>query len=102
VDVPRTRKNEARYSSKSKLSRKAQKRRRQAKRRRTQQLARERKAKTPHIWLTVMWHVASGLPWDWRAGPAGSSERKHLEEMMASLPPRSLITADAGFVGYEL
>jgi hypothetical protein len=102
VDVPRTRKNEERYSSKSKLSRTAQKRRRQAKRRRTQRLARARKANVPHIWLTVMWHVGSGLPWDWRTGPAGSSERKHLEEMMASLPPGSLITADAGFVGYEL
>lgn len=102
VDVPRTRKNEERYSSKSKLSREAQKRRRQAKRRRTQRLARARKANVPHIWLTVMWHVGSGLPWDWRAGPAGSSERKHLEEMIAALPPQSLITADAGFVGYEL
>ena len=77
VDVPRTRKNEERYSSKSKLSREAQKRRRQAKRRRTQRLARARKAKVPHIWLTVMWHVGSGLPWDWRAGPADSSERRH-------------------------
>jgi len=102
VDVPRTRKNEERYSSKSKLSREAQKRRRQAKRRRTQRLARARKAKVPHIWLTVMWHVGSGLPWDWRAGPADSSERRHLEEMLAALPPGSLITADAGFVGYEL
>ena len=34
VDVPRTRKNEERYSPKSKLSREAQKRRRMAKRRR--------------------------------------------------------------------
>ena len=102
VDVPRTRRNEERYSSKSKLSRAAQKRRRQAKRRRTQRLARASKAKVPHIWLTVMWHVGSGLPWDWRAGPADSSERGHLEEMLAALPPGSLITADAGFVGYDL
>jgi hypothetical protein len=102
VDVPRTRKNEERYSSQSKLSREAQKRRRQAKRRRTQRLARARKAKAPGIWLTVMWHVGSGLPWDWRAGPADSSERGHLEEMLAALPRGSLVTADAGFVGYDV
>jgi Transposase DDE domain len=102
VDVPRTRRNEERYSSKSKLSREAQRRRRKAKRRRTRRLARARKAKAPNIWLTVMWHVGSGLPWDWRAGPADSSERRHLEQMLAALPPGSLITADAGFVGYDL
>lgn len=102
VDVPRTRWNEERYSSKSKLSREAQKRRREAKHRRTRRLARARKAKAPNIWLTVMWHVGSGLLWDWRAGPADSSERRHLEQMLAALPPGSLITADAGFVGYDL
>jgi hypothetical protein len=102
VNVPRTRGNEERYSSKSKLSRQAQKRRRAAKRRRTQRLARARKAKLPNIWLTVMWHVGCGLPWDWRAGPADSSERGHLAEMLPTLPAGSLITADAGFVGYDL
>jgi hypothetical protein len=65
VDVPRTRKNEERYSPKSKLSRKAQKRRRAAKRRRTRQAMLERRANVPRIWLTMMWHVGSGLPWDW-------------------------------------
>jgi len=42
------------------------------------------------------------LLWAWRAGPSDSSERKHLEEMLAELPADALITADAGFVGYEL
>jgi len=102
VDVPRTRKNEERYSPKSRLSREAQKKRRQARRRRAQQEARERKANVPRIWLTVLWHVGSGLLWAWRAGPSDSSERKHLEEMLAELPADALITADAGFVGYEL
>jgi DDE family transposase len=107
VDVPRTRQNEARYSPQSKLSRAAQKRRRQTKRRRQsrdreEQKARERKANIPRIWLTVLWHVGSGLPWDWRTGPSDSSERAHLQAMLATLPPNSLITADAGFVGYDL
>jgi len=102
VDVPRTRKNEERYSPKSKLSREAQKRRRAARRRRTQQAARERKANVPQIWITALWHVGSGLPFDWRTGPSDSSERAHLQEMLSSMPSGSLLTADAGFVGYEL
>jgi len=100
VDVPRTRKNEERYSPTSKLSREAQKRRRR--RRRTSQEARQRKANVPRIWMTVVWHVGSGLPWDWRTGPSDSSERGHLQEMLSSLPPRTLLTADAGFVGFDL
>ena len=105
MDVPRTRKNEQRYSPKSKLSRAAQKRRRQRRRRRAAQAAqaaRERQANTPRIWLTMLWHVGSGLPWDWRAGPSDSSERGHLQEMLGSMPAGSLLTADAGFVGYDL
>ena len=105
VDVPRTRKNEERYSPKSKLSREAQKRRRQRRRRRQQrgaQAARERKANVPRIWLTMLWHVGSGLPWDWRTGPSDSSERGHFQEMLGSAPAGSLLAADAGFVGYGL
>jgi IS4 transposase len=101
VDVPRTRKNEERYSPKSKLSRKAQKRRHAAKRRRTRQAMLERRANVPRIWLTMMWHVGSGLPWDWRTGPSDSSERGHFQEMLDSAPAGSLLTADAGFVGYD-
>lgn len=102
VDVPRTRKNEERFSPKSKLSREAQKRRRKHRRRKTFQEARQRKANIPRIWMTVLWHVGSGLPWDWRTGPSDSSERGHLQEMLPSLPAGSLLTADAGFVGYDL
>jgi hypothetical protein len=101
VDVPRTRKNEERYSPKSKLSRKAQKRRRAAKRRRTRQAMLERRANVPRIWLTMMWHVGSGLPWDWRTGPSDSSERGHFQEMLDAASTGSLLTADAGFVGYD-
>lgn len=105
VAVPRTRKNEQRYSPKSKLSREAQKRRRQRGWRQSEraaQVARQRKANTPQIWLTMLWHVGSGLPWDWRAGPSDSNERGHLAEMLGAVPAGSLLTADAGFVGYEL
>ena len=102
VDVPRTRKNEDRYSPKSKLSREAQKRRRKARRRRSSRESRQRKANVPRIWLTMLWHVGSGLPWNWRTGPSDSSERGHFQDMLDSVPPGSLLAADAGFVGYEL
>ena len=48
-----------------------------------------------------MWHVGTGLPWDWRIGPADSSERRPLVEMLPALPPGALMAVDAGFVGYE-
>lgn len=60
-----------------------------------------KKANSPQMWLTLLWHVSSGLPWAWRTGPSDSSERGHLEEMLPELPENSLITADAGFVGYD-
>jgi IS4 transposase len=102
VDVPRTRRNEERYSPKSKLSREAQKRRRRARRRRNREAARQRKANVPQIWITALWHVGTGLLFDWRAGPSDSSERAHLAEMLPVVPEKSLLTADAGFVGYDL
>jgi len=60
-----------------------------------------KKGNSPQMWLTLLWHVGTGLPWTWKTGPSDSSERGHLEEMLAELPENSLITADAGFVGYD-
>jgi Transposase DDE domain len=93
-ELPRTRSHEAAYSS----IRKTKPRRKSRKSRRT---APSRKANSPQLWLTTLWHVGSGLPWDWRLGPADSSERAHLLEMLPQLPAEALITADAGFIGYE-
>ena len=61
----------------------------------------EKKANSPQMWLTLLWHVRTGLPWDWKTGPSDSSERAQLTEMLPQLPENSLITADAGFVGYD-
>jgi hypothetical protein len=61
----------------------------------------EKRANTPLMWLTTMWHIGTGLPWDWRIGPSDSSERDHLLEMIGCLPMLALVVADAGFVGYE-
>ena len=115
VELPRTQSNEAAYSPKRKKEAKKNKRKagkkrnrrggkggkrtRKQKRQSAQSIA--KKANSPQMWLTLFWHVGTGLPWDWRTGPSDSSERGHLQEMLAGLPENTLITADAGFVGYE-
>lgn len=63
--------------------------------------SRQKKANSPQLWLTLLWHVGSGLPWAWRTGPSGSSERDQLVAMVPELPAQALIVADAGFVGYD-
>jgi hypothetical protein len=79
VEVPRTSANEAAF----------------------QKLSGE-KSPRPQMWLTILWHVGCGLPWDWRRGPGHAGERTHLREMLGSLPSHSLLVADAGFTGYDL
>jgi Transposase DDE domain len=95
VELPRTASNQAGYSPLSSIG----KRRRSRKGRRNK--SGRKKAENPQMWITTMWHVGSGLPWDWRTGRSDSSERAHLLEMIGDLPAGSLVTADAGFIGYE-
>ena len=95
--VSKPKKRPAKKKPKGKVS-KAQ--RRKARKRRQAARARRKKAAGPQMWLTVLWHVGTQLPWDWRTGPADSSEREHLLQMLGGLPAGALITADAGFVGY--
>jgi len=61
-----------------------------------------RKKTGPQQFLTTVFHVATGLIWDWRRGRADASERGHLREMLPGLPERTLLLADAGFTGYAL
>ena len=98
VDVPRTKSHEAvNAPGRDAKGRKLKRNRR--KKPRTK--AHNKKATVPQIWLTLLWHVGTGLPWAWRTGPTGSSEREHWMQMLAELPDAALITGDAGFVGYE-
>src|SRR5262249_16104904 len=61
------------------------------------------RAKTaPQVFLTLVLHLGSGLPWDFRMGPGRDSERRHALAMVNDLPARALLVADAGFAGYEL
>lgn len=61
-----------------------------------------RKKTGPQLFLTTLWHMGTGLPWDFRIGPGTASERRHLEDMLAALPEQALVVADAGFTGYDL
>lgn len=98
VDLPRTQSHEQAYSS----IRKSKNRKSKSRSRKALDTPHSRKRNSPQMWLTTLWHVATGLPWNWRIGPADSSERSHLREMLESLPLQSLIVADAGFVGYDV
>jgi hypothetical protein len=104
VAVPRTTSNEARFSpSKTRRQRKSPHRRgRRARSRKVQQQrAREKKADSPQMALTALFHVGLRLPWDWRIGASDESERDHLRDMIPDLPSDALVTADCGFVGYD-
>ena len=61
-----------------------------------------RKKTGPQLFLTTLYHMVTGLPWDWTIGRGTESERDHLCAMLASLPTGSLIVADAGFTGFDL
>lgn len=98
VELPRTKSHEAAYSVKRNKRGKKHKRNRRQKPRTT---AHTKKANTPQLWLTLLWHVGTSLPWAWRIGPTGSSEREHWRQMLPETPEAALLVADAGFVGYE-
>lgn len=97
-DLPRSQSHEAAYSLQRNRRGKKLKRNRRLKPRTK---AHTKKANVPQMWLTLLWHVGTGLPWAWRSGPTSSSEREHWREMLPELPTAALIAADAGFVGYE-
>lgn len=105
LELPRTVSNEQRFSPAKARRRSKPKPPDQARRRARSRVARarrgrEKKTNCPQMWLTTMFHVGTGLPWDWRIGPSDSSERDHLRQMIEALPAAALVTADAGFVGY--
>jgi len=52
--------------------------------------------------MTTIRHVGTGLPWDWRIGPARCDERHQLFEMIDDLPDEALLIADALYTSYDL
>lgn len=61
-----------------------------------------REKSAPQVFLTVLWHMGTSLPWDYRLGPGTDSEQSHLQAMVPALPAAALLVADAGFVSYDL
>jgi hypothetical protein len=91
IDVPRTEANERCFAPRRCRTRRRGRRRR----------ADEKKVARPHVALTLLWHLGSGLPWAWRQSSSLIGERAHLLDMLPTLPERALLVADAGFVGYD-
>lgn len=105
LQLARTRSNEARYAPAKTRAQQGKKRRptkrRQLSRPARAQRARDKKADSPQMALTLVHHLGVRLPWDWRLGRSDSSERQHLLDLIPQLPSEALVVADCGFVGYE-
>lgn len=56
----------------------------------------------PQAFITAIVDALTGLVWDWRVGPARSSERAHLAQMVKGLPTGALLLMDGYYCGYEL
>jgi len=56
----------------------------------------------PQQMLTTLFHVGTGLPWDWRRGRGDVSERGHARQMLEGLPAETMLLMDAGFPGFGL
>ena len=56
----------------------------------------------PQAWVTALVHLSTGLLWAWRLGRGDADERQHLRRLVATLPRRALLVADAAYPGYEL
>lgn len=61
-----------------------------------------KKKSTPQQFVTTLLHLPTGVVWEFVTGPARSSERHHLRQMLPTLPKNALLIADAGFTGYDL
>jgi hypothetical protein len=56
----------------------------------------------PTVYLTTLVLLPLALLWSWRLGKGTASEHDHLRHLLGTLPERSLIVADAGFLGFDL
>ncbi|GAC1346697.1 MAG: IS4-like element ISRba3 family transposase [Isosphaeraceae bacterium] len=103
LELPRTVSNEKRFSPpKTRPNARRKSRGGSEAKSERERRSREKKRNGPQMWLTTMFHLGAGLPWDWRLGPSDSSERDHLREMIDALDPNALLVADAGYVGYQI
>ena len=111
LKVPRTLKNERQFCKppkKAKARKKSKTQKRGGNAKRTKSPTRQRTRNNPRqegplMWLTMIWHVGQRLPWCWKIGPAYSSERHHLLDMLneQKFPENTLFCGDGGFIGYD-
>jgi hypothetical protein len=100
--TPRTKSNEQAFSATAYgTSRRSRLRERWKNKRRRARKA--LKGTTPQYWLTQLWHMGLKMPWAWKIKPSNLSERGHLQELLNGcfILEKTLIVADAGFVGYD-
>ena len=55
----------------------------------------------PQLFVTTLFHLGTGLIWDFCTDVGTASERAHLLAMLDKLPKEALLLADAGFNGYD-
>ena len=56
----------------------------------------------PMVYLTALVLLPLGVLWSWRLGKGTASEHEHLRRLLPTLPERSLLVADACYLGYAL
>jgi hypothetical protein len=56
----------------------------------------------PTVYLTTLVLLPIGVVWSWCWGKGTASEHHHLRQLLRTLPWRSLLVADAAYLGYEL
>jgi IS4 transposase len=101
IELPRTRSNQTAYAAAWRVKKKKRPNKLRRRRRR-RGAAGIKKADTPLLGLTTVWHVGSGLPWSWRIGGGYVGERAHVREMLPEVPAGAILAGDAGMVGFDL
>jgi Transposase DDE domain len=56
----------------------------------------------PTMYVSALVLLPLGLLWSWRLGKGTASEHDQLRQMLPTLPERSLVVGDAGYLGYDL
>jgi hypothetical protein len=56
----------------------------------------------PMVYVTALVLLPLGLLWSWRLDKGTGSELTHLTQMLPTLPEKSLLVADAFYLGYDL
>jgi len=56
----------------------------------------------PMAYITTLVLLPAGLLWSWCLGKGTANELVHLRRLLSTLPTRSLIVADAFYLGYDL